>query len=375
MFTSALGVRLQLFLGISRVAALPAPSELMEAIDNIEVICDESGSGFAVTFRITKSRIGDFGILRNPLLGDLSRLIIAVWVGTRFYVLIDGVIANKQVQASNEPGLSQLVVMGRDLSTLMNMTQLSEPYDYLDTASVANLVLSKYLEYGVMPRVSPTLDMDPQSCVWQLGETDLQFIKRLGGPFNFVFFVQPLAFMESEAYFGPDPTTLAGLPQPALTVDMGAASNVSSLDFSYDPTKPAAALGFYNPPSSPVAFPAIPMPPQPRLPPLALKPALPQREQWVQASQKNDIATVERTLRSAAAKTADCVTATGELDTARYGSVLRPWKTVGVRGAGLAFDGLYAVSSVTHQISRNKYTQAFSLKREGLYPTTPEVIP
>ena len=48
-----------------------------------------------------------------------------------------------------------------------------------------------------------------------------------------------------------------------------------------------------------------------------------------------------------AAKSADTVTGKGSLDVVRYGRVLKPRQLVGVRGAGLAFDGLYYVSQVT----------------------------
>jgi hypothetical protein len=53
--------------------------------------------------------------------------------------------------------------------------------------------------------------------------------------------------------------------------------------------------------------------------------------------------------------------------------VLRSRRLVGVRGAGLAFDGLYFVQSVTHQLKRGAYTQQFTLVRNGLIPTLPTV--
>ena len=57
----------------------------------------------------------------------------------------------------------------------------------------------------------------------------------------------------------------------------------------------------------------------------------------------------------------------------RYGRVLQPRKLVGVRGAGLAFDGLHYVKSVTHQITRGEYKQHFSLVRNGLISTLQSV--
>ena len=47
----------------------------------------------------------------------------------------------------------------------------------------------------------------------------------------------------------------------------------------------------------------------------------------------------------------------------------------GVRGAGLAYDGLYYVNSVTHNIKRGEYKQSFQLSRDGLISNTPRVVP
>jgi hypothetical protein len=46
---------------------------------------------------------------------------------------------------------------------------------------------------------------------------------------------------------------------------------------------------------------------------------------------------------------------------------------VGVRGAGLAYDGLYYVDSVTHDLKRGEYKQSFQLSRDGLISNTPKV--
>jgi len=48
---------------------------------------------------------------------------------------------------------------------------------------------------------------------------------------------------------------------------------------------------------------------------------------------------------------------------------------VGVRGAGLAYDGLYYVNSVTHSIKVGEYKQNFSISRDGLIANTPRVMP
>jgi hypothetical protein len=53
--------------------------------------------------------------------------------------------------------------------------------------------------------------------------------------------------------------------------------------------------------------------------------------------------------------------------------VLRARQLVGVRGAGPAYDGLYYVKSVTHNIKHGEYKQSFSLTRNALISTVPAV--
>ena len=57
----------------------------------------------------------------------------------------------------------------------------------------------------------------------------------------------------------------------------------------------------------------------------------------------------------------------------RYGRLLKARQLVGVRGAGLAYDGLYFVRSVTSTIKRGELKQEFDLTRNGLISITPVV--
>ena len=71
----------------------------------------------------------------------------------------------------------------------------------------------------------------------------------------------------------------------------------------------------------------------------------------------------------------DVVTVSGELDTLRYGDILRSRKLVSLRGVGSTHDGLYYVQSVTHKIEPGSYKQSFTLVREGNGSIIPGVIP
>jgi len=74
-----------------------------------------------------------------------------------------------------------------------------------------------------------------------------------------------------------------------------------------------------------------------------------------------------------AKKSQDSVSGEGSLDALRYGRLLKARKLVGVRGAGIAYDGLYYVQSVTSTIKRGEIKQRFSLTRNGLISITPTV--
>jgi hypothetical protein len=74
-----------------------------------------------------------------------------------------------------------------------------------------------------------------------------------------------------------------------------------------------------------------------------------------------------------AAQSSDAVFGSGSLDVLRYGRILKARQLVGVRGAGMAFDGLYYVTEVKHKIKRGEYKQDFKLARNGLVSTLPAV--
>ena len=53
--------------------------------------------------------------------------------------------------------------------------------------------------------------------------------------------------------------------------------------------------------------------------------------------------------------------------------LLERGQLVGVRGAGLPYDGLYFVQSVTSKIKRGEFKQSYTLTRNGLVSITPRV--
>jgi hypothetical protein len=72
-------------------------------------------------------------------------------------------------------------------------------------------------------------------------------------------------------------------------------------------------------------------------------------------------------------ETPEVVVGDGTLDVLRYGQPLRARGLVGVRGAGIAFDGMHYVDQATHRLKPGEYKQSFVLKRNALVANTPVV--
>jgi hypothetical protein len=160
-------------------------------------------------------------------------------------------------------------------------------------------------------------------------------------------------------------------------MDMGAASNLKSLNFSNDGLAPVGTSGTFIEPITKSAIP-IPSLPSLRIPPLASSPTSPRRTVQLRESGKQNSAQAALSAVSGVSNTPEAVQGQGQVDTARYGAVLKARRLVGVRGAGRSYDGFYYLRSVTHTIERlptPSYMQSFSISREGKGSLVPVVRP
>lgn len=371
MLTSVLGVRLVLWTG--QTVPRPPPAEVVDALTSVRVINDAAtGDGFQLTCQLAKER-GDYDLLGGGALAPMNRVWIGVVLGVTPEVLIDGVITRLEVAPANQPGTSTLTVTGTNLTVMLDLDERNEAYRNQPDFVIVTKLLARYPQFGLVPQVTPTTDVPIElQRIPRQHETDLRFIQRLARRNGFVFYIEPITFGVNAAYWGPE--TRVGVPQPALSVSTGSATNVESLSFSENALAPVGASGSFVEPFAKLTIPVPALPPL-RLPPLAASPTPARR-----TIRLRDVANAnpaQAALSSAAAATtaSEPVTGRGTLDTVRYGSVLRARRPVGVRGAGVTNDGNYYVRNVTHEISRGRYTQQFTLSREGTGAALPVVRP
>jgi len=372
VLTGQLGVRLVLLLGDT--VPLPAPYEVVTALTQAQVTMDAGGNdGFQLTFRIAQDAVVDFGLVVSGLLDPFKRVVIAVLAGALPEVLIDGVITHRQVTPAEDPGASTLTVTGKDVSQMMDLEEKNEEYPNQPDFVIAGRVIAGYAQYGLIPATTPTTDVPIQlQRIPRQAETDFRFLKRLAQRNGYVFYVEPLTFGVNTAYWGPE--IRATPPQPALTA--GPYGNVKGIHFSHDGLALVGTTGTFVEPISGTVLPIPPLPPL-RVPPLAAVPVMPRRTTIARDTAQANPAQAALSVLSAQNNAPDPLTADGEMDTVRYGSVLRARKLVGMRGAGLTHDGLWLVRRVTHTLSpvTGEYKQSFSLSREGTVSSVPAVLP
>jgi hypothetical protein len=227
----------------------------------------------------------------------------------------------------------------------------------------------------MIPLVIPSLFTDvplPVESIPAHQGTDLQYVNSLASEAGYTFYVEPgPAPGMNTAYWGPE--IKVGPPQPALNLGMDAHTNVESLDFSISQTDATLPVVFIQ--NALTRFPIpLPIPPVDLLnPPLGLLPPLPKKIEFMKDTAKDTPMKALSKGLARAGRAQDAVSANGALDVLRYGTILRARRLVGVRGAGLAFDGLYYVNSVTSTIKRGEFRQSFSLTRNGIISTVPRV--
>ncbi len=373
---------MSLLLGPS--VAVPAPGFIAEALESVEVkIADKGRSGFQIMFKVGRSGPGDlldYAILKSPLLKAHVRAIIVLIMGGKPKVLMDGIITHQQHNPGSAPGTATLTITGEDISVMLDKEEKSEEHPAQNEMAIANKIILSYSQYGLIPMVIPPKAFDmplPTDRIPVQQGTDLAYLTKIAKRHGYVFYISPGPVpMTNTAYWGPPVSTAP--PQRALTMNMGAETNVDSINFKYNALAPTRVEGHVQDretnsqsPVNTYSSTSIPLAAKPE----SVTNAANLRVKKLRAS---GLTMAQATARAQAildASTGEVVVGNGDLDGLRYGDLLTTRGIVGLRGAGFTYDGLYYVKSVTHRIKRGEYKQQFTITREGLGAITPVVLP
>jgi hypothetical protein len=377
---TALGIHLTLLIG--PMVAVPAPPPYMEALQSVQVTHSDSGrSGFQLTFQAGRSgpaSLVDYPLMTLPLLRMFNRVIVIATINAIPRVLMDGIITNQQLSPGDQPGSGTITVTGEDVSVMMDMEEKNVEHPAQPELVIANKIIAMYAQYGLVPIVIPPVAMDiplPVERIPVQRGTDLNYLKEMAGRHGYVFYVTPgPAPFVNTAYWGPP--VRVGLPQPALSCNLGAETNVTSINFTNNGLAPTLVSGQVQDRQTNQTVPVQTF--VSTRPPLSVQPAVLANQPNVRTTRfQGSGLNIAQSFGQAQAQTDtsidDVVTATGELDAVRYGAMLQARSLVGLRGVGFTYDGFYYVKSVTHNITRGDYKQSFTLTREGAGAISPVV--
>lgn len=367
---------------IGPIVPLPVPAAIINALESVTATTSaDSDSGFQLSFKVTsKSELNTIFLIaagQNTSVGTPPlRVVFIVTINGRPQPVFDGVATNVEVQAGQNGQPGSITVTGEDLTKVMDMIDFSGiPYPAMPIEARVALICAKYAAFGIVPLPIPSLFPDvpiPVDKIPAHRGTDLAYLRQLAEEVGHIFYIEPSEIpLTNVAYFGPE--IKVGPPQPALNIDMDIHTNVEDLNFSFDPTKGVLPIVFIQNPQTRIPIP-IPIPNlNPLQPPLGvLSTPLSNIKMLKDTAKMNPMQAISKGLNEAK-KSQDSVTATGKLDVLKYGRLLKPRKLVGVRGAGVAYDGLYYVNKVTSTIKKGEFKQSFSLTRNGLISITPRV--
>ncbi len=374
------GIHLTLMIG--PIVPIPAPRVVVESLESVTVTtASGTRSGFQLSFSMnSRSELNTIfliaagqssGIATPPL-----RVLLIVTINGVPQPLFDGITTEVEVQPSHNGSAGSITITGEDVSKIMDMQDFSGlPFPAMPIAARVALICAKYAAFGVIPLPIPEIFLDipiPIDKIPSQKGTDYQYIQTLAKEVGYVFYIDPgPAPATNIAYFGPE--IKVGIPQPALNVDMDSHTNVESMNFRFDPTKGVLPVVFIQNQMSRIPIP-IPIPNiNPLQPPLGLlSTSISNIKLMKDTAKLSPMKAIGRGVAEAG-KSQDSVSGSGSLDVLRYGRLLKARQLVGVRGVGLAYDGLYYVESVTSTLKRGEFKQSFNLTRNGLISITPKV--
>jgi phage protein D len=263
-----------------------------------------------------------------------------------------------------------------DTCVLMSMEDKIATWPDKSDGDIVRQIVSAYNVQVEVDTTSPTRQANDTTIV-QRG-TDIQFVRQIAQRNGLEFYFETDKDSSEVKGYCRAPQ-LQGTPQPDLAIQFGEESNLRSFSARLDGIRPlnvkvrqvdvkgnAANTGQ----ASSTQLDLLGGNPSEGLVGGQLASVVSPAEASAQmrllgtpASDSTEQQTIAQAVRDEAAW---FITATGEINSEAYGSVLRPRRLVQVKGAGTQYSGKYYVTRVRHQIGNDgSYTQTFDARRNA----------
>lgn len=342
-------------------------SDLYKDVLNIEVELDEElAAMFRLTIEMEQRNDGSWKYLDDERFTAWTTISIQAGFENSLDDLIDGYITHVRPFFDTDLSKCKLEIWGMDKSVAMDREEMLKNWPNKNDSDIAREVFKEY-GFNVNNVKDTSVVHDEAISTIIQRETDMQFLKRLALRNGYECYVEG-----DEAYFGP-PLLDDKHPQPDLAVNSGNDTNLNTISIEVDALRPtniaAAQIERMNKQTIDVVIEEtdkklLGPSGQGALLKNGIKPAKIHTAKNVTTGNA-EMASICRGLFDEASW---FVTAEGEVDANAYGHVLKPRKTVAIKGIGETYSGVFYVSHVTHSFATGGYTQFFKAKRNALKP-------
>jgi len=290
--------------------------------------------------------------------------------------VFDGYITAVDVSLGSAPGNAHIAVSAMDTSVLLSLEEKVVTWLNLSDSDIAQQIVAGY---GVQLEAdaTATVHQENDTTVVQRG-SDLQFVRMLAQRNGFEFYFETDRDTRAVTGFFRLPQ-LDDTPQPDLAIQFGEQSNLRSFSARLNAQRPLtvktaqidvrtnsvnigqaaetqlAQIGDKNLPTLIGA----------RLETL-VRPLEAQAQMLVLGSPTSNPTELQTIAEAVRDEAAWFISASGEINSDAYQAVLRPRRTVLVKGAGTPYSGTYYVTRVTHQLQGDgSYIQRFEARRNA----------
>lgn len=344
-------------------------AELYLDLASLEVELDDQLAGmFRLTLALLLRADGSWTYLDDERFVIWQRVVITAGLEDDSEQLLTGYITH--LRPDFGAGLEQcrLEIWGMDASVLMDRVDKLKDWPNKKDSDIA---AERFQAYGLTPEVTPTdvIHAEEMSTIIQR-ETDIQLLKRLALRNGFECFVDG-----DTGYFRPP--AVDDTPQPVLAVQFGEETTVNRFRLEVNALAPVNVAMFQVDHVAGDVLDASAQTGRQTL--LGANPAT----SYLGPGMEPGLVYIGQTVTTGKPEmTALCqglcdqgewfVTGEGEVAANQYGSILKPRRTVTIKGIGETHSGVYYVTHVTHRFTADGYTQTFRVKRNALMPTGTE---
>jgi phage protein D len=340
-----------------------ASDSLLRCVLSITVDEDiTQGSSARVELSACRNPDGSWPYLEDPNLKPWNRITLLVLFPQQTETVFDGYIAQVGCRTHEDAQNMTVHIAAVDASYHMNQEEKARIWRGQHYEDIARSIFE---EYKFKPQVAdppPGATPPPQTAQ---RSTDHAFLRELARRRGYEFYV-----LGGNAYFRP--AQLDGTPQKLIAVNFGEQSNVHQMEFESDGTAATeASLAWFDAlegkadSAQAVASGLAPQGTE-LLATLRGGVGMPQATRLARGHGFHSGAQAADYATGMLRRHGWWVSARGQLNGLKYGAVLRTRRTVGVKGAGALYNGLYYVRQVQHHIGPRTYQMQFELARNAL---------